>query len=50
MGNTMRPETSKWILDAAEEALGVQLFRRTNHVVELTRAGVVAVKTFEKIV
>ena len=35
---------------AVEDALGAQLFRRTNHVVELTRAGAVAVKAFEKIV
>ncbi|MBQ9041359.1 MAG: LysR family transcriptional regulator [Eggerthellaceae bacterium] len=37
-------------VNAVEESLGVQLFRRTNHVVELTRAGAVAVKAFEKIV
>lgn len=37
-------------VSAVEEALGVQLFRRTNHVVELTRAGAVAVKAFGKIV
>jgi len=37
-------------VSAVEEAFGVQLFRRTNHVVELTRAGVVAVKAFGKIV
>ena len=36
-------------VNAIEEALGVKLFKRTNHTVELTRAGVVAVKAFEKI-
>lgn len=37
-------------VSAVEEALGVKLFRRTNHVVELTRAGAVAVKAFQNIV
>lgn len=37
-------------IGAVEETLGVKLFRRTNHVVELTRSGTVAVKSFEKIV
>lgn len=37
-------------VNAVEEALGVKLFKRTNHVVELTRAGTVAVKAFENIV
>lgn len=37
-------------VNSVEEALGVKLFKRTNHVVELTRAGSVAVKSFEKIV
>lgn len=36
-------------VNAVEEALGVKLFNRTNHVVELTRAGTVALKAFEKI-
>lgn len=37
-------------VSAAEDALGVKIFKRTNHVVELTRAGAVAIKAFEKIV
>jgi len=37
-------------VNAAEEALGVQLFRRTKHTVELTRCGAVAVKAFREIV
>ena len=37
-------------VNAMEDALGVKLFRRTNHVVELTRAGAIAVKSFGKIV
>jgi LysR family cyn operon transcriptional activator len=37
-------------VNAVEDALGIKLFRRTNHVVELTRAGDVAVKAFERIV
>ncbi|MBO4352692.1 MAG: LysR family transcriptional regulator [Eggerthellaceae bacterium] len=37
-------------VNAMESELGVKLFKRTNHVVELTRAGTVAVKAFEKIV
>jgi len=36
-------------VNAVEEALGMKLFKRTNHMVELTRAGTVAVKAFEKI-
>ena len=36
-------------VNAMEEALGVKLFKRTNHTVELTRAGIVAIKAFEKI-
>ena len=36
-------------VSAVEEALGVKLFKRTNHVVELTRAGTVAVRAFAKI-
>ena len=36
-------------VNSIEEELGAQLFKRTNHVVELTRSGTVAVKAFEKI-
>ena len=36
-------------VNAVEDALGVKLFRHTNHMVELTRAGAVAVKAFAKI-
>ena len=37
-------------IGSIEDELGVKLFKRTNHVVELTRAGAVAIKAFEKIV
>ena len=36
-------------VNAVEDALGVKLFKRTNHTVELTRAGNVACKAFSKI-